>query len=72
MISVVCGFIGNANPLQAWVMKTSHKMPGICSLLLVIFFAITQVHYLLKKLLMIGMKFPLRINRKFSMNVVYT
>ena len=51
MTRVVCGFIRNANPLQTWVMNirlyvtnaltmkmTSHKMPGICSLLLMIFF----------------------------------
>ena len=50
---------------------TSHKMPGICSLLLTIFcFEITQAHYLLKKLLMTRIKFPLTINGKLSINVV--
>ena len=36
------------------------------------FFATTQAHYLLKKLLMTWMKFSLRINGTFLINVVFT
>ena len=82
MVSVVCGFIRNANPQQINV-GNEHSFIGNKCLnnetkflesapFANDFFATTQAHYLLKKLLMTRMKFPLRINGKFLINVVFT